>query len=230
LELEKFDIRNLDSLLKKFYYNIIENKYDKKYDEKLTLIHSRHIAFCSMMFQGFSPIDIARIGGHTSIHSQFHYSNHIEFFIDNEIFNLLSQEKEEQKHSILAKEELMNEMSLIKIPETMIPLDFGYCTDKEQLCESFSCLDCSKFYIPPNKIRENTNDISKEIFNKKEEIIQISELIEQIYKTLTNIEDVTPELEKKLEIKSKKIRKNIEQIKDYMKTIGGNNFEIRNKG
>ena len=43
---------------------------------------TRHLAFCSMMLQGFNPLTIAQMGGHKTLYAQNHYMNHLSEFCD----------------------------------------------------------------------------------------------------------------------------------------------------
>ncbi|MCH1626126.1 hypothetical protein [Fredinandcohnia quinoae] len=72
----------------KYQFNVYENKGEFEYGElnfilvKLRPGDTRHMAFCTMMLQGFNPLTIAQIGGHESLYSQNHYLSHLAEFTE----------------------------------------------------------------------------------------------------------------------------------------------------
>ena len=85
-----FNSENMNNLLKSFYTHIIENLYGcyVNNEDKLTLGDTRHLAFCSLYLQGMSPVEIAMLGGHTTLEMQDSYTNHVTYYIDDEIFRI----------------------------------------------------------------------------------------------------------------------------------------------
>ena len=59
----QFNIRNLETLIPRFY-RTIEQVYGFKIEKEhyLRTNDTRHIAFVSLMMQGYSPVEIARLG------------------------------------------------------------------------------------------------------------------------------------------------------------------------
>src|SRR5699024_5386004 len=94
-DLSTFNQNNLEKLLKRFYKEVINEYYQINLDndQMLTPNDTRHIAFVSLMMQGVSPTEIARLGGHRTIAAQYHYSFHKEYWIDNEVFKLIKNYK-----------------------------------------------------------------------------------------------------------------------------------------
>ncbi|MDM0699001.1 hypothetical protein QTH73_01140 [Clostridium perfringens] len=157
---DMFNQDNLKSLLKSFYKVVIKGIYDdKKIDEELTLGDTRHLAFSSLALQGVSPIEIAMLGGHTTLNMQVNYSGHIEYYIDCEILDYVSNRNIKPT---------VDDESLINIifnkPQVCprfladcTPTDdgVGYCTlDLEKdatLCdEVHNCVFCKKWWCEPS--------------------------------------------------------------------------------
>lgn len=93
---DRISYQNLCNLLSYFYKEVIKGIYgfntlecreelneENQYNSviKLKLGDTRHLAFCSMMLQGFNPLTIAQIGGHESLDAQSHYCSHLDEFI-----------------------------------------------------------------------------------------------------------------------------------------------------
>ncbi|BCC00639.1 hypothetical protein BCJMU51_2846 [Bacillus cereus] len=75
------------------FYRAIERVYDFKVEQEYQLRpnDTRHLAFMSLMMQGYSPVEIARLGGHKTIQTQLHYSSHKEYWVDSEVFKLMKK-------------------------------------------------------------------------------------------------------------------------------------------
>src|SRR5699024_12777022 len=50
---------------------------------------TRHFAFLNLMTQGYHPVEIARLGGHNSLNSQYHYHQHVEYWVASEVMELM---------------------------------------------------------------------------------------------------------------------------------------------
>lgn len=94
---ERITYDNFRNILDNFYeeivsgrygYNIVKGRDDiTEYNEHNTLVKlklgdTRHLAFCSMMLQGFNPLTIAQMGGHETLVAQNQYVGHLDEFID----------------------------------------------------------------------------------------------------------------------------------------------------
>lgn len=137
--ISQFNRANLEKLIFRFY-RTIERVYDFKVEQEYQLRpnDSRHIAFISLMMQGYSPIEIARLGGHKTIETQLHYSNHKEYWIDCEVFKLMKK----------VKNTSLSTMPVGTIPDEVKlkaygnegtykqKMKIGFCKDEEQKCES----------------------------------------------------------------------------------------------
>lgn len=136
--------------------------------------------------QGIPPIEIARIGGHSTISAQYHYSFHTEYWIDYEVFNLLKNYK---SSSTKDNHKLYSIPNNIKIKALEPPtsdfkgeLEFGCCSDSLIRCESTECMLCTHWRIDYDDLIKN----SEEILNKTKS--NITELMNFIYYLRTNAE------------------------------------------
>src|SRR5699024_2662081 len=83
-----FNRHNFTRLLESFYREVVYGKYQNSINREVRPNDTRHFAFCSLLMQGISPVEIARLGGHSTIETQYHYANHTEYFIDVEVQKL----------------------------------------------------------------------------------------------------------------------------------------------
>ena len=164
-----FTRTNLGKLLENFYTHIIGNLYGcyVNDEDRLTLGDTRHIAFCSLYLQGMSPIEIAMLGGHTTLEMQDSYTNHVTYYIDDEILSFISDKSicgtnakmfntlKEIVHKKTWSCELDVDLSDFERTDDGI----GYClldTDTNEFCDDVPyCAFCSKWWCEP------TNDSYK---------------------------------------------------------------------
>lgn len=151
------------ALLDSFYKNIVENQYGYYFEQgqKLTPGDTRHLAFCNLALQGLSPVEIALLGGHTTLSMQESYVNHIQYFIDNEVLSYLSDRTTNVNTKKLFKRLLTIVKS--KTPAYKLDIDFslydkddygiGYCLADEKkgdVCDDVPhCVFCSKWWCEP---------------------------------------------------------------------------------
>ncbi|WP_102707262.1 tyrosine-type recombinase/integrase [Terribacillus saccharophilus] len=180
-DIRYFNRENLEKLLKRFYKEVIISKY-KQDLEQLTPNDTRHLAFVSLMMQGYSPLEIAKIGGHQTIRAQYHYMHHIEYWIDSEVFLLLNN-----IHSPLQEQD--NELSSDIIARAFQPptsnykgkLEIGFCSDDQQRCEAEICFYCSHWRIDFNELKEKKQFILNEINEKRLVLRELGEFIKQLH-------------------------------------------------
>ncbi|GAB6577799.1 tyrosine-type recombinase/integrase [Bacillus cereus] len=135
----QFNRHNFDTLISRFY-RTIERVYDFKIEKKYHLRpnDTRHIAFMSLMMQGYSPVEIARLGGHKTIQTQLHYSNHKEYWVDCEVFKLMKK----VKNTSLSTAPVGTIPDEVKMKAYEVSgsykqkMKIGFCKDEEQKCES----------------------------------------------------------------------------------------------
>ncbi|MFB7305546.1 site-specific integrase [Heyndrickxia sporothermodurans] len=121
---------------------------------------TRHLAFIILLLQGFHPVEIARLGGHTNVYSQRHYHYHEEFMIDSEVLKIIRSFNLTNKHNntrVLISNDNnvdMNKEFRIKhiFSPTSVPkkqwdkLEIGYCTAMPKDCSS-PCFKCEHWRI-----------------------------------------------------------------------------------
>jgi len=151
---EIMGLGSISLLFKDFYKQIIK-------DEKVIPLKpsdSRHIAFCNLMLQGHNPIAIARFGGHTRLHSQTHYYEHLDTYAESYVFAMaeklqLSQlfKNNLEKRDIYRRARTLSTYLPSELEE-FLKIEKGYCTVKPKGCEDFSgceesCWDCG-YHVP----------------------------------------------------------------------------------
>jgi hypothetical protein len=156
---DTFTRANLDTLIKSFYYVIIEGKYkDFNIKQRLAPGDTRHLAFTSLLLQGVSPIEIAMLGGHTTLEAQCSYTNHVEYYIDSEILNFVGNRNiDTPVTSKRLKEIIINKTyTCPRFIADCSPTEdgIGYCTvdmeNENELCDNVEyCIYCSKWWCEP---------------------------------------------------------------------------------
>lgn len=183
----QFNRENLDKLLRRFYREVIKDgfKIFIPKDQQLSPNDTRHIAFTSLMLQGVSPIEIARIGGHKTIKAQYHYSYHVEYWVDNEVFKLLKRVK---FNNIKNSNGFGFIPKSIKLKAFEPPtskfigkLSIGYCSDELQRCESTDCMRCSHWRINPEELNEKDMEIRKKIASIEKNTHDLLAFIKQLH-------------------------------------------------
>ncbi|WP_394548146.1 site-specific integrase [Priestia aryabhattai] len=183
--LNQFSIQALDSLIRKFYkVMLLKYQCDIQKENYIKPNDTRHLAFVSLMMQGYSPVEIARLGGHQTISSQYHYSGHTEFWADYEVFKLMTK----AKHSQIGTNNLATIPREVKLKayddrtEFSKKLKIGYCKDKEQRCESRQCYFCSHWGISPKEIIKKEDKIRRQMLHKRNKINELTAVIKNLNK------------------------------------------------
>lgn len=79
----------LNVMINKFYDEIVIKQYNANPDiERIKPGDTRHYAFINMRLQGFNPLTIARIGGHSRLKTQQHYYGHLNEYADSYVYAL----------------------------------------------------------------------------------------------------------------------------------------------
>lgn len=164
-----FQGSDLNQLIELFYHFYIDPKLgDVKYKSRFRAGDTRHIAFSSLLLQGINPIDIAMLGGHTSLKSLDNYVNHVDLYLDSEIYRYYNNlELNTNTYNRNLKEIIMqmNSTSPNNI-KSAIPDEYGvgYCVDNNFNCESDLCFYCKGWWCRPTK--QNYIKVIKYIKNK----------------------------------------------------------------
>lgn len=205
-----------------FYSEIIYGRYKYTTQHTLTIGDTRHFAFCSLLLQGVSPLEIAMLGGHTSLTTQDSYTNHAEYIISSEMVTYLT------KKNVKPEIDDKNLKSIIFRKSKTCPKDIllcyptedkiGYCTADftQDVCENRKrpCLFCNKWWCYPSNhnyiaAQEYVTKIKMESLREKllNEEAFLSNLLEKA--RIVNIADLI-ELDKEY---SAEITSQVSQIK-----------------
>ncbi|MDZ4654043.1 hypothetical protein ORM67_26055 [Bacillus cereus] len=154
---------------------------------------TRHFAFINLMRQGYHPIEIARLGGHVDLRSQYHYHQHVDYFMDTEILKLMSRFKFQHQHS-LNKNTVIGpnitgrssftdtefKKKFVFRPSrdltTKFKLEDGYCIQPSQNCPVDECLVCDYWRIDIHEYNEKREQIKKragEIYDNTKELMEM---------------------------------------------------------
>ncbi|WP_227595909.1 integrase [Bacillus cereus] len=209
------------------------------FERRLRPNDTRHIAFLSLMVQGFHPIEIARLGGHDTIYSQRHYQQHDFFLTDSGISKLIkmfSLAGHSLNNSVISTErsnktinigKLFREKFIFSPAKTLRQewdkLEIGYCTAQIKNCKT-QCFRCFEYWrIEYDEFLEKREKIEKWIEESREEALAL-------YKTLFNLhyklisksyKKINPNLTSELAINSKKLREVLESIDKFNEVYEG---------
>lgn len=152
---------------------------------------TRHFAFINLMRQGYHPVEIARLGGHMNLRSQYHYHQHVDYFMDTEILKLMSRFQFQHQHS-LNKNVIIGpsitgngsftdtefKKRFVFRPSgdltTKIKLEDGYCIQPSQNCPVDECLLCDYWRIDIREYNQKREEIKKragEIYDNTQKIM-----------------------------------------------------------
>jgi hypothetical protein len=227
------------TLLNRFYREIVNGEFNKSVKREVRPNDTRHFAFCFLLMQGISPIEIARLGGHSTIEAQYHYSNHTEYFIDVEIKKLIDGFKRKdgelkgttfEGHEITFED--IEERSLqfpSKDNKTRLQMEIGFCTDELQRCESEECMLCKHWWIHPEKLVEVKPLVKKKILERKQKIIEMGNFLKNLNESLTTEmikqNEVHPNTFTKMKTEAVSIQEHLEEIARLEILKGDNNYE-----
>lgn len=189
-----FKVSYFDRLLETFYKMIITDEYGyilgtpdkveelKLIERKIRPNDTRHFAFLNLMLQGYHPSEIARLGGHDSIYSQYSYHNHVEPWVDSDVaYLILSQNNSFNKVSSFFSNQwiLKEKLNLFQNDtDTRIELDIGYCVDSNQNCMVDNHFLCKHWRIDYLDYIEHQQAIEE---NFKNNVTVFELLIEKLF-------------------------------------------------
>ncbi|MEK3992783.1 MULTISPECIES: hypothetical protein [Robertmurraya] len=213
---EKFNLGVFEYILLDFYTYIVAERYgysvkfptswDKariqhmeekpvNYDvtQPLKPGDTRHFAFLNLMRQGYHPVEIARLGGHTKLQSQYHYHQHQEYWVDTEILQLMQKFKINIKNDSHGKVnayslhlefgDYIKEHHIFRPPSTTFKrdLEIGYCTDPEQYCQT-DCFSCDYWRITDEEYFDKASIINEELAKRDNEVKKLSNVLSNLHK------------------------------------------------
>ncbi|WP_251552385.1 hypothetical protein [Neobacillus muris] len=230
-----FNHSELYNLLIDFYQKIVFEKYKFpiKTSNMLKPNDSRHIAIFSLVMQGISPIEIARLANHRTISMQLNYAHHTEYWIDSEVFSLLKKFKFTQKSPPIKKGLVLNKDSTIALaahipndlkikalsppttPYWKKPLrEIGYCSDKQQRCETEDCIFCSHWRSSYEELIKKKEIIKNKIQDRKRNIDELVTFITNLHSIM-----LSDELSRTHPINLSKLKSAKFQIKESINEI-----------
>lgn len=229
--ISQFNRRNLESLIPRFY-KTMEQVYDFKIEQEYYLRpnDTRHIAFMSMMMQGYSPVEIARLGGHKTIQTQLHYSNHKEYWVDCEVFKIMKKVKN-TSISTAQVGTIPDEVKLKPYEDRgsfQQKMKIGFCKDEEQKCESKRCYFCSHWGITTEEYVEKKEMIQKEILEMKNNVNEMTAALQNLNKQFLSDElsRRNPEMLTKIKTKANAIQSDIYKLALLGSKIGMDGGEM----
>lgn len=225
--LNQFKSHNLNHMIKSFYQTM-ETIYDCEIspEHQITPNDTRHFTFISLMMQGYSPIEIARLGGHQTIRAQYHYSSHTEYWVDCEVFKLMKK----VKHSKIVQEQIGTIPEEVKLKAYgddegtfKRKMKVGYCKDEEQRCETKLCYFCSHWGIAPEEYLEKKEKIRTDIIAMKNNVNELTAVIQNLNKQFLNDElsRRNAELLTKIRTKANAVQSDIYKLALLCSKLGG---------
>ncbi|MGM0835880.1 MAG: site-specific integrase [Bacillota bacterium] len=188
----RFTYCDLQYILYKFYKEVIDKNDNFKYNDRIKLGDTRHFAFLNLMRQGYHPVEIARLGGHTSLHAQYHYQQHLDYWVDVEIVQLMYRFNHNKNKSNLGKDSNYNQIYLddtfinekvLKPSSTefKMELDIGFCTDPIMNCQTDHHFYCEHWRISPEEFSEKKEFILNEFKHCKNEIDRLTSTLKNLF-------------------------------------------------
>ncbi|MFJ6267665.1 site-specific integrase [Lysinibacillus xylanilyticus] len=229
INLNYFNRLNFASLLKRFYKEVVYEEYNKTVQREIKPNDTRHFAFCSLLMQGYSPIEIARLGGHTTVEAQYHYSNHTEFYIDFEVKKLIDgyMKKDGELRGAFEGQEVSYddiEKKSLQFPNnnTRLPMDVGYCIDELQRCESEECMLCKNWWIHPVELIKAKPLIESKIRERRNKIVEMGCFLKNLNENFKAniISDVDPKQYTIMDTKAAFVKEHLEEIARLEMLIG----------
>lgn len=139
---------------KQFGYTVIDKGGDLNLaDNEIEYFQygdSRHIAFLNLLLTDYSPYTIAQIGGHTTIHQQMHYYDHMNMYLESKAF-VMAKEARLPVKTIAKEFDIREKYALSKAVSfddnelrAMRRIDIGWCNSDNfpYECEFDDCINC----------------------------------------------------------------------------------------
>jgi hypothetical protein len=254
INIKVFTIEQLYLSIQSFYEKIVQQKFgfNIPLENQLQPNDTRHLSIFSLMMQGVSPIEIARLANHKTISMKLNYAHHTEYWIDSEVFSLLQKFKFTQSSnsnpesiSVENKKEeetlgvtldlsphIPNNILLKAFRPPTTPgckktlKDIGYCSDEQQRCETEECIFCSHWRTSSEEIAENFHIIKEKLANRKGNVYELIIFMKNLHSIMLNDEfsRVNPQNFNKLKSISYQIKDCVKEITE-LKIL-----EVQNNG
>ena len=189
-DLDTFSLAIFSKLLKSFYNNIIKGYFsDTLMTENIKPGDTRHIAFTSLVLQKYSPVNIAILGGHSTLKTLDSYTSTANIYSDMETLSLSRNAKimpiikRQNVLDIVMSKPLKCPKNIDKCHKAYIlESQIGYCTGEFNAesypCEDLECYNCSKWWCFPSKenyieIEKILNENNNEKFKRNSDFIRL---------------------------------------------------------
>ena len=209
---------------------------------------TRHISLLNLKRQGYHPIEIARMAGHTSLQSQYHYFNHIENFVDLEILELITNSdlsgysNKIQNGGIESLGMSFVNKYVLKPSKTDFKrkMEDGYCIDPLQRCLTEDCWECDYWRISMEEFNQKKHLLVQKNEACKSTLEEVIHNLQNLYQAIyANISDEyyssdSIEVRKQLKNCSKYIENaihkyvNLYKVKERIDFIGNQRQETKN--
>lgn len=193
---------------------LVMDKANDSIEEMILPGDLRHIAILNMMLQGYDPVEITRLAGHIDFDSKFGYENHLQFWVDSNIYQLstslsklnLNLSDYEQNNVSIAlhpkAEEMLKKIerrnaylynSDIEVNDDQ-KLRIGFCKSQAMPCPTFNfkykgCYFCNHWGITYEEIKEKRELISDDLNIVYEEIKVKVNFLKNLLKVCFNESD-----------------------------------------
>ncbi len=198
-DLNYFSRTILKNLIARFYDEIVRQRYHYSIgrNNEVKPNDTRHLAFISLMMQGISPIEIARLGGHQTIAAQYHYQQHTEYWVDSEVFKLMKKYKfmeQNDKSPVKSSNIIPSEIKLKAYQPTKSTfkreLNIGYCTDELQRCQTDECILCPAWRISPEELLLKEHLIAEKYAKRRKNLEELIAFLQNVNRILL-ADDIT---------------------------------------
>ncbi|WP_342534991.1 site-specific integrase [Lysinibacillus sp. FSL K6-1151] len=182
----------MSRLLNRFYDSIVTVRYKAIFEEKVRLNDTRHFAFINLMRQGYHPVEIARLGGHTSLQAQYHYQQHLDYWVEFETLQLLYStsksifDNDGGEHYPINIDFILNKVVHPIEPTYKAKLELGYCTDPLMLCRTKDCINCPNWGIDLDEFNAKKNIIKKRLQELESNIDKALTSLKKLYEITLN--------------------------------------------
>lgn len=256
----KYSVAQIYRDINRFYKDIVSEKYGKTIrpreltynDDNIKLLSdsydiseiiscgdTRHFAFLNLMRLGYSPVEIARLGGHLKLDTQYHYHNHKEFLLNIEVLKLMNKFRYDKSDELSKNKTIIDvEINSVfksnfgidgfikkRFVEVPTPIDtkpkkleIGFCVDPYQRCKVHDCSLCDSWRISIDEFKQNKNLIQAKVESAYNQIQNLLSTIEKIHNFIINrygkspdADDLNLETNRDLTMISKKLNIAIEQ-------------------
>lgn len=182
-----FSYYHLSRLLTKFYSDVMDDKYNMQYQDYLNLGDTRHFAFLNLMRQGYHPIEIARLGGQTSIQAQYHYQQHIDYWVEFETMKLMNNlninntNNSGKQLTFIDEEFIFDKVLQSNNNSFHKKVELGYCTDPYMYCKTNDCMECNSWRISPEEFAAKKEIITEKLYMLRNNVTKLTNTLKNLY-------------------------------------------------